>query len=643
MSDVTLPNGDRVFFPDDMPEEKIRALILKKFPDAPHGFLDAAEAFTDNVADGLTFGTADNIAAGLAAPVGATADYFRGKGFDLGRAYNRLLDSDHERRAKLDRTYPALAATGRLVGGGMLGGGAAKAGATAARFVPETLNGVKGFAAQTAATTADGAAFGALDAAGHGRDIGEGAALGAAWGAAAHPVFGTAKSLGGAVRNVFRSPQHHAAQQRAARDIYNALTKTGADKAAGRMEELGPDAVLGDVLGVRGHALMRRSANISPDARETLLETLYGRRLGQNKRVVADIETAAGLPVGGRKSVRDLQNDAYDKVVKTIDDAYEETRKAGRDLPYTPFKPVIADSPTGAKAYRQAEGALLDRVATEGITGGSALARLDQTKRGLDDIASAALKANKRDKARRAGNLSRTLRELIDQSIVGPQYAKARTLRANAYARENAFDEGEKLAAGRIPIDLPGKIAARTANRDAVAQGYAAKQAENLLNRPDTAGAIDRLQTPLQQEAYRAALGEDANKLTDALGRERAFNITLKELAGNSSTARQLREMGSSNIADNVLSGIDTAHGGAWSVVRRGFPALRRLLATGRTKAAAPYVADWLIGRTMPTSADLGSSLRGVLSRPTPPVGRSALQTLLIGRITGTNPWERTP
>ncbi|MEG9884925.1 MAG: hypothetical protein V6Z86_10060 [Hyphomicrobiales bacterium] len=639
----TMPNGDRVSFPDDMPEEQVQGWILKKFPDARPSFLDAAEAFTDNVADGLTFGAADNIAAGLAAPIGASADYFRGKGFDLSRAYNRFLDSEHERRARLDKAHPALGVTGRLVGAAMLGGGAARAGLTAARLVPETLNGFKGFAAQTAATAGDGAAFGALDAAGHGRNASEGATWGAALGAAAHPLIGTGRSLGRAARNVFRSPQRRAAQQRAARDVYNAVVKTGADRAAGRMKALGPDAVLADVLGVRGRALMRRSANIDEDAREKLFEALYGRRGGQNQRVVADIETAAGLPVGSRKSVRDLQNDAYARVAKPIDDAYEEARKAGFDLPYTPFEPIIADSPTGAKAYRQAEGALRDRVATEGITGASALARFDQTKRGLDDIASTADRVGKSDKAGRARDLSRTLRERIDRTIAGPQYAKARKLRADAFAREDAFDEGARLASGRIPIDLPGKIAARTANRDAVAQGYAAEQAENLLNRPDTAGAVKKLQTPLQQEGYRAALGANANRLTDALARERAFNITLKELAGNSTTARQLADMGSSNIASNVLSGVDIAHGGAWSAVRRGFPALQQLLATRRAKATAPYVADWLIGRTPPTPTDFVSLPRGALSQPTPPVGRSALQTLLIGRITGTNPWERTP
>ena len=30
---VTMPDGTRVFFPDDMPREQIQAMILKKFPD----------------------------------------------------------------------------------------------------------------------------------------------------------------------------------------------------------------------------------------------------------------------------------------------------------------------------------------------------------------------------------------------------------------------------------------------------------------------------------------------------------------------------------------------------------------------------------------------------------------------------------
>ena len=31
---VAMPNGDQVQFPDDMPKEQIRSMILSKFPDA---------------------------------------------------------------------------------------------------------------------------------------------------------------------------------------------------------------------------------------------------------------------------------------------------------------------------------------------------------------------------------------------------------------------------------------------------------------------------------------------------------------------------------------------------------------------------------------------------------------------------------
>lgn len=51
MANVTMPNGDVVAFPDDMPKTEIRALIEKKFPDAARQALhDTGKKPYDNAA-----------------------------------------------------------------------------------------------------------------------------------------------------------------------------------------------------------------------------------------------------------------------------------------------------------------------------------------------------------------------------------------------------------------------------------------------------------------------------------------------------------------------------------------------------------------------------------------------------------------
>jgi hypothetical protein len=265
----------------------------------------------------------------------------------------------------------------------------------------------------------------------------------------------------------------------------------------------------------------------------------------------------------------------------------------------------------------------------------SELARLDMTKRLLDSRGNVAFRAGDNAEATAASGMAKVLRERIDKAMSGPEYATARGLRQKAFQTENAVNLGADLARGRVPANLPSQ--ARGVGADHLVplrQGYALQQAENLLNRNSTEGALNKLSTPLGREAYEAALGDQAPGLAKALAAEKRFNTSAREVTGNSTTARQIAEMlgfGGGGMATAALFGLDTTTGGltgaALSLARRGAPALQRHLATKSQRAMAPYIADLLTGKALPQARQLP---RGVGKRVSESK-RDALARLLMG------------
>lgn len=115
MTDVRMPDGKVVRFPDTMPREQIKALIQSKYPDtaaptaaavttAPdRGMLDAG---LRGAADTLSFGFDDELAAGLRTGFGFLGDY----GKDVA--------STRERKAAAQEQHP-IAFTAGQVGGAL--------------------------------------------------------------------------------------------------------------------------------------------------------------------------------------------------------------------------------------------------------------------------------------------------------------------------------------------------------------------------------------------------------------------------------------------------------------------------------------------------------------------------------------------
>lgn len=172
-------------------------------------------AATEGSHAGLMGGFDDEITAGMLAPVDAAIDWFKGNGFDMGRAYTRKQQMLDAQKGARREEHPVASIAGEVAGGLAMGAGASRAGLTLAN-IP-----AKGIAARAGLGALEGAGYGALYGAGEAKP-GErfaGAGLGAAVGGITGGAMG---AIGGALAN------------RSARNSMPAITDSADIKAASR-------------------------------------------------------------------------------------------------------------------------------------------------------------------------------------------------------------------------------------------------------------------------------------------------------------------------------------------------------------------------------------------------------------------------
>lgn len=542
------------------------------------------------------------------------ADRIRAIG-DTTLEYERYLSKLAEIR------NPQDTALGGIVGSVGSGFGLGKMGVTAARAVPQGLTKGKALMANMLAGGVDGVGYQALDNIGYGRDIGENTGIAALLGGTAPAVSSGVKKVGVAAgnsklgryltsdRRFLSGNKAITTEQKAAQKVYDIMQELDQGAVKKQTRRLGENGLNVDLLGTKGTALARSVANINPDAREILEKALTSRSAGQNERVVADLNRAARLSRSNTQTVDNLKAGAYEKVAPSIKAAYDEAKLAGYDLPIEQFENILS-TPMGKKAYKKGIEAVKNsnfNAPPAEIRNFSNLELLDHVKRSLDDNARSAYRGGASNEGSQAYNLAKALREQIDASLTDDVYAKARGLRQDAYRTDEAFDMGKQLAGGRIDLDAPQKaLSVEAEKKKYLAQGYAAEQAENLLNRRNTDGSLLKMQTPQGKKAIDAALGERGLVVSNALDRENVFNRTSREVLGGSTTARQLSEM---SDLDNggILKYIPTAST-ATSLLRGGADMLSRKIASKKSKELAPYIAELLASSGMPKNSPIPPS-----------------------------------
>lgn len=379
----------------------------------------AADDIMRQVANGVTFGFADKV-------VGALGGDTEGE---------RIKTEEARRRSGSAGTVAEFGSSLALPMG------AAKNGATLiGRFGSEGAKGLGGLLARAGLAGAEGAGYGALSAAGNDQDIGDGALMGAVFGAGGSTVLDGARKVGqAALRGSGRASMTPDQARQAATAAYDAAEQAGVaytprsvarvqNDVTSKLADFGYDpalhpgaaAVLSRIEGAAAGASQPGGGNITLKGWDTL------RKVASNGYVQGNASN----------------NKVVDMLVSAIDDAVENPR-AGEVL--------MGDAKLGGAALNEARS-LWSRVAKSG--------RVETALENADYQAA---------KAIGGGNVDRTIRDSMNQ-------LRKNGSRGFLPAEEEALDRAIRGDTVQNTMGVLGRFAPRnafTSMGGAGAVGYA--------------------------------------------------------------------------------------------------------------------------------------------------------------------------
>ena len=386
-----------------------------------------------------------------------------------------------------------------------------------------------------------------------------------------------------------------------------------------------------DIMGQEGGALARSAANSSPAARQILEDTLSPRHEAQAQRALNFLDNnvggAATLANADREALNQLAHNARGQFY----DAAFNQPAALAGIVRTPEIAAVHNSPAGHEAYQRALETIQNRAAAgrlrtqqNGTTPNTqTLEFWDEVKRNLQDEYKRLVDRNPSQAGHIQGITDRLVAEL-DRQV--PQYQQARGVSHGIFRANNALDAGENFARpgtgisleearraldpnpvpalGRgpmnsnFPVSRANPAPAMTQQeRELFAHGYLQskiEQMQRVSDRSDLAGRL--LSSPEERARMSIALGPDLTRdFVTFLEHERMMAGLYRAVSGNSTTARQLMEMGLAGGAAATLTG-DPTNMPAWvagAVAAYG----KRRLGVNIDQRVAQQVATQLMSR----------------------------------------------
>lgn len=525
------------------------------------GWGEYADNLVRQVANGATFGFADEIAAGLGAATG-----IGGKFGD----YAGNLAAQRGQDKAFEEQYP-VAATTAQIGGGVLGtigvgktigatGRAIQASEAAPQIVKSAVT-----AAENAPTAvkyiAAGAVPGAVAGAGFSDgDLGDratgaavGAGVGGVLGAVLPPVAGL---VGKAAERVSRPVLDRIGEGPARavdRKVLQAFERDG--KAVGeveaRLRTLGPNATIADAAGENTVGLVETLANQPGAGRQMANRVLQGRQ----KEAGGRIQDAAA---------RELGDGGF---YQTLDDLNLARKEAAAPLYEQAYAKNFVWSDTledlsKRPAFKKAMGKALNIASEEGVDPNAlglafneagdvvfkstpSMRTLDFIKRGLDDVVEEFrndLGILKLNDAGRAINGTRAafVREL---RILNPAYSEALDAWAGPTQLMDAMAKGRNFSKPDAEITEKIVSSMSQAEKDAFLLGVRRGIDDMVDSTGRTADATRKLLgTPKMMKSLQAAFPDTGSfrRFAADLLREQRFNQTRNTALSNSATPRRL-------------------------------------------------------------------------------------------------------
>lgn len=541
-------------------------------------------------AGGMTFGFADEMAAGADAAIG------RGD-------YESNVARERARDDAFTEQNPKAAIAASIVGGAATGGyGAAKAlGSQAVRQAPRV--------ARALAYPAVGAVEGGIAGAGYGDEdrtqgAAEGAALGGAFGAAA-PVVGA--GLRKAIVDPVRAVVGRGGATTARQYVQRAMDRAGQtpEMVRAKMAELGEGASLVDTS--KNAAMLGETVASRPGpAMEALSDFAAQRRGGQYGRVLDAVRDAVG---------------GAGKEVATVGGRSPAFRAAlDRSVPITPEMLDLMARPSMRQAWAAAQKiageddivlpsfeAFLSQAEAGGAGGRFVSIKtelLHYLKKGLDDV----IEPKRNEMGQVAPEYGRSLmegmkktryafRELVKR--LNPEYGKVLALAAREKRLDAAYLLGREYTK---PRNTPGVLAARlkkmsSAEKRSFRQGMA-DAIEGYLGNVSEKGADSTATLLGQAPKLRIGFGKAADGIIKRLKTEQTFMRTDNAMLQNSRTAlrQEARADFDKGMPDAVGLALDAGTGARSSLLAE-IARKAVIAATRPPKAAEAEIANAMVDR----------------------------------------------
>lgn len=594
MIEVELPDGTIAEFPDGTSQDVIKSALQKRFsapterepeqaaaiPPAEEGgsYLDAGVTWLDNAISGIPV---------IGPSIKQGSDWLGSQAVGLvtGEDPQAVRQGVQNRRQVRDEQYPASALSGNLAGNlaalsgvGATAAGAEALGITGAKLMPRIAR--SGFTPGRVGQSAfsSGLISGADTAArgGNAEEVAGSAVIGAGAGAAIPAVGEGVKRLLSAAGskiypmiNAARNPEGEAARRvgmAVSRDAATApeAMLSASDEAVARANNIPLTNV--DRGGETTRALARSVANQSPEARQTIEKVASDRFGAQSYRAAEFIRRLThgnvddiGMQDAIRETARFVNKPAYERAF---------SQPNAQQL-FTPGLQELMQSPSIRRAVAKVPARSADRGAVEGFKeignpftinskGAYVLRRKangemvaptlqfwDQVKRNIDSEIGKAGRAG--DNALRADLTSLKNKLVSELDTAVPEYSAARRGAASYFAAEDSIEAGRKFATTPRAVPEARKAFEKFSKveKDGFAMGYASELIDRIKASGDRMNVINSVfKNQSARESMELVFGARKAKEIEAYVRVEDIVDRLRGAMGNSTTARQLQELG---------------------------------------------------------------------------------------------------
>lgn len=559
--------------------ERRLGAVPQQAQQADQSFTDAGVTWLDNAVSGIPI---------IGPTIKSGSDWLGSQliGAVTGEDPAAIRGGVQERRTVRDEQYPASALSGQIAGNlaamggiGSTAAGAEALGMTGAKLLPRIARSASSGALVSGADTAarGGGVFDTIESTAIGGTIG-----------GAIPVLGSALRAGAQAIGERVYPMVNAAlrpEAEAARRVGGALARdtaaapqallNSADDAAA--QAYGVPLANVDRGGETTRALARSVANQNPEARQTI-EKLASDRFGAQSQRASDfikkITHGNVDDLGFQQAIKDtariVNKPAYDAAFNS----------AGAQGMWTPRLAELMQSPAMQVAARNATSRGANRAAVDGFKavtnpftvgadgaftlrvnpdGSRALPNLqfwDQTKRNLDSLIGKTGRSG--DNALQADltALKGALVSELDKAV--PAYASARKGAAGYFDAEDSIEAGRKFAT--TPRSIPEARQAfekfSKVEKDGFAIGYASELIDRIKASGDRTNVINSVfKSQSARESMELVFGPQKMKEIEAYVRVEDIADRLRGAMGNSTTARQLIELGLGAAGGGITTG----------------------------------------------------------------------------------------